>query len=48
MAELRLTVRQLAEKLGGSLEGDGEAVLTAAASLDTAGEADVTFVLDER
>ena len=48
MAELRLTVRQLAEKLGASLEGDGEAMLTGVASLDAAGEADVTFVLDAR
>ena len=48
MAQFKLTVRQLAEKLGGSLEGSGEAALTAVASLDIAGEADVTFVLDER
>lgn len=48
MAGIDHTVRQLAEKLGGSVEGDGKAAIRGLASLDSAGPEDVTFILDAR
>ena len=43
-----MTVRELAEKLDGTVEGDGDAMLTGLASLDAAGPNEVTFVVDGR
>jgi len=48
MTQLNLTVRELAERLGGQLDGNGEAVLTGIASLESAGPGDLTFVVDAR
>lgn len=48
MNEFRLTVRQLAERLGGSFEGDGETVVTGIAPLASAGAGEATFVSDDR
>ena len=48
MAGFRVTARELARRLGGRVEGDGEVVLTGAAALDAAGPEQVTFVLDAR
>jgi len=45
---MRLTVGQLAERLGGELEGDGQAVVTGIASLQSAGPDELTFVADRR
>jgi UDP-3-O-[3-hydroxymyristoyl] glucosamine N-acyltransferase len=43
-----VTVRQLAEWVGGQIVGDGGRVVGAARSLDEAGEGDVTYVEDAR
>lgn len=41
---LRLTVRELAERLGCRYEGDGETVLSGVASLEKAGKGDLVFL----
>jgi len=43
-----MTVRELAERLGGALEGDGEAPLTGVAILSEAGPRDVSWLGDLR
>ena len=43
-----MRVRELAEWLGATYEGDGEKELTAVAPLETAGGGDVAFVDDGR
>jgi UDP-3-O-[3-hydroxymyristoyl] glucosamine N-acyltransferase len=45
---MRYTIEELAERLGGSIEGDGGVVVTGVASLESAGPGDLTFVVDAR
>jgi len=42
-----LTVRQIAEMLGGTVEGDDSATIEGIASVETAGESELTFAADE-
>ena len=42
------TVRQLAERLGGTIEGDATATIRGIAALETAGPEELTFVADAR
>ncbi|MDY6914263.1 MAG: UDP-3-O-(3-hydroxymyristoyl)glucosamine N-acyltransferase [Planctomycetota bacterium] len=46
MAEQTLTIRQVAELIGGDVEGDDSARIAAVASLESAGPAELTFVVD--
>jgi len=48
MSSLNTTAGELAERLGGTIEGDSGATIAGIASLDTAGPTDVTFVADKR
>ena len=48
MAEIRFTVSELAERLGGSMEGNGDTVITGVASLESASEKEISFLLDPR
>ena len=43
---MRLTVAQLAERIGAELAGDGSAQISAVGPAEAAGEADVTFITD--
>ena len=43
-----MTVRELTEKIGGTFEGDGDAVLTRMASLAEAGDGDLSFLSNKR
>ncbi len=42
------TLAQLADKIGGTVDGDGGVVITAAAPIESAGPADISFVANER
>lgn len=42
------TLAQLAEKIGGTVDGDGGVVITAAAPIESAGPSDISFVANER
>ncbi len=48
MSELNISMGRLAERLGGTLAGSGEATITGIAPLESAGENDITFVSDAR
>jgi len=48
MSERAFILSELAERLGGTLEGSGEVALTGIASIDQAGPDQLTFVLDAR
>jgi UDP-3-O-[3-hydroxymyristoyl] glucosamine N-acyltransferase len=48
MVRKTLTVAQLARQVGGTVEGDGQAVIGGVASLEAAGPEDLTFVADAR
>ena len=48
MKPISLTVRQVAEWIGGSLEGDGSVVLTGLAPVESAGPRDLTFAADAK
>ena len=41
---MKITVAQIAERLGGELQGDGDAVITGMAGLRDAGPADISFL----
>ena len=45
---MKLTVEQIAGKLGGKVEGDGGAVITGVAALADAGSSDITFLTNQR
>jgi len=45
---MSLTVREIAEKVGGRLEGDGDIVVSGMASLEDAGPADVSFLANQK
>ena len=42
------TVAELAERIGGTLDGDGSAVLTGAAPIDRAGPTELAFLANPR
>jgi UDP-3-O-[3-hydroxymyristoyl] glucosamine N-acyltransferase len=48
MGDRTLTVRAVAELVGGRLEGDGAAVVRGIAALETAGQGELTFAADSR
>ncbi len=48
MATNEFTLSELARKIGGELTGDGSALVRAAASLEDAGPADVSFLANQR
>ena len=45
---MRLTVAQLAERIGAELVGDGSGQISAVGGAETAGESDVTFITNDR
>jgi len=45
---MRLTVAQLAERIGAELAGDGCGQISAVGAVETAGESDVTFITNDR
>jgi UDP-3-O-[3-hydroxymyristoyl] glucosamine N-acyltransferase len=45
---MRLTVRQVADLVGGELRGDGDREIRGAATLESAGCADIAYACDER
>ncbi|MFP4105541.1 MAG: UDP-3-O-(3-hydroxymyristoyl)glucosamine N-acyltransferase [Phycisphaerae bacterium] len=45
---LELTLAELAEKLGGSLQGDGDTVVTGVASLQEAADSEISFLANPR
>ena len=45
---MKLTVAQLAERIGAELVGDGSGQITAVGAVETAGENDVTFITNDR
>ncbi len=48
MRKKRLTVRQVAELIGGTVEGDDTVQLDGVAAIDSAGGSDLTFATDEK
>lgn len=48
MTEKLLTVRRVAELIGGTVEGDDSGRIESVSALDSAGPADVTFATDEK
>jgi len=45
---MHYTLAQIAELVGGQVHGDAEAVITGVASLEAAGEGDISFAQDKR
>ena len=48
MTKQTLTVRQIAELIGGSVQGDASGIIRSVAAIDQAAAEDVTFAVDER
>ncbi len=48
VSSMRVTVRELAEKLGGVVDGDSDAVVTGVSSVDYASEGDVVLAENEK
>ena len=48
MNEMHMTVRAVADLVGGRVEGDADTVITGVAGIDAAGGGDVTFAVDAR
>ncbi len=48
MNEMNMTVRAVADIVGGEVDGDADVSITGLAAIDTAGATDVTFAIDAR